>query len=271
MLSTTCNAEYRGKWVPPIIDNPAYIGEWAPKKIPNPNYFEDPHPSRLAPIGAVAIEVWTTNPGFHYDNIIVAKNLDDAWAFADASFVKKQDAEEKKQEEDVAVKLAESERQRMLSGGFKEVVAVYVQKFVTYVAGNRHMTEFFDRVLKFAVDSGITDTGIISMHHLQIIEENATSIIIGFTLVVLIMSLFVCCACVLPAGKVISKSHDEEDSPPGPEQGSPTSGNDADSEAEVNDNDEGRAKDSTGLRQRKVTSTGSKLSPAGKKKPRKDD
>lgn len=45
------NAEYKGKWFAPMIDNPAYKGEWAPRKIANPNYFQDLTPVKsLKPI-----------------------------------------------------------------------------------------------------------------------------------------------------------------------------------------------------------------------------
>merc|ERR1719261_1566773 len=58
-----------GPWSPPKVDNPDYKGPWAPRKIPNKEYFEPKNPSKnLKPVGAVAVEVWTTNGGIAYDN-----------------------------------------------------------------------------------------------------------------------------------------------------------------------------------------------------------
>jgi calnexin len=83
------NPEYKGKWSAPMIANPAYKGVWAPQKITNPGFFEADHPTAkapLAPIGAVAVEVWTMSKGFHFDNIVVANDVAAAQAFADATF-----------------------------------------------------------------------------------------------------------------------------------------------------------------------------------------
>ena len=63
------NPDYKGKWYPPQVDNPAYKGPWAPRKIPNKEFFQPKNPSKnLKPVGAVAVEVWTTNGGIAYDN-----------------------------------------------------------------------------------------------------------------------------------------------------------------------------------------------------------
>ncbi|KAF0688436.1 Aste57867_19952 [Aphanomyces stellatus] len=87
------NPEYRGKWVAPMIENPDYEGEWEPRKIPNPDYFDDPHPARMDPIGAVALEVWTMEEGVQIDNLWFGHNLVEAKKFARATTLKKQKAE----------------------------------------------------------------------------------------------------------------------------------------------------------------------------------
>ncbi len=57
----------------PFIDNPDYIGPWSPKQIENPDYFEDDAPlASVAPIGAVAVEVWAMDGGIVIDNILVS-------------------------------------------------------------------------------------------------------------------------------------------------------------------------------------------------------
>ncbi|RYG68606.1 hypothetical protein EON64_04810 [archaeon] len=68
------NPLYKGKWVPPKIKNPSYKGIWKPRLIPNPNYFEDLQPALSAvSFSALAVEVWTTNAGVHFDNFLIAE------------------------------------------------------------------------------------------------------------------------------------------------------------------------------------------------------
>lgn len=40
------NPDYKGKWVPPMIDNPEYKGEWKPRQIGKSieQYIEDQGP-----------------------------------------------------------------------------------------------------------------------------------------------------------------------------------------------------------------------------------
>jgi len=64
------NPKYKGKWEPPMIPNPDYSGPWQPRQIPNPEHFRDDHPlSKVAPVGGIAIEVWTMSPGISFDNV----------------------------------------------------------------------------------------------------------------------------------------------------------------------------------------------------------
>ena len=66
------NPDYMGEWKRPYIDNPEYKGEWKPKQIPNPDYFEDDEPLKsVAPIGAVALEVWVMDKDIIFDNLLV--------------------------------------------------------------------------------------------------------------------------------------------------------------------------------------------------------
>jgi len=69
------NPDYKGKWFAPYIDNPEYKGVWTPRKIPNPDYFEDDEPLKgVAPIGAVAAEIWAMDPNIIIDNVLVTNN-----------------------------------------------------------------------------------------------------------------------------------------------------------------------------------------------------
>ncbi|KAH3744464.1 calnexin precursor [Pelomyxa schiedti] len=66
------NPDYKGKWSPKMIDNPDYKGPWAPRKIPNPNYFYDSTPLKsLAPIEAIAFELWTMTSDIYFDNLLI--------------------------------------------------------------------------------------------------------------------------------------------------------------------------------------------------------
>lgn len=96
------NPEYKGKWTVPKIDNPKYKGQWAPRKIKNPYFFEPANPPQLPKIGAVAIEIWTTNGGFVYDNFALGRSMADVEPYAkDFYEIKKvQDEVDKKKQAD---------------------------------------------------------------------------------------------------------------------------------------------------------------------------
>lgn len=94
------NPAYKGKWRRPLIDNPSYIGPWSPRKIPNADYFEESHPGRrLAKIEALAVEVWTTNKGIHFDNFVLSHSLSEAFSYAQRTFSAKEKAEEARDRE----------------------------------------------------------------------------------------------------------------------------------------------------------------------------
>ena len=92
------NPDYRGKWVHPMIDNVDYIGEWKAKQIANPEYFsEETHPEAfqtlVAPIGGVAVEIWTMQGGIHFDNIYIGNDIGAAAQWAMESFGNEQEEE----------------------------------------------------------------------------------------------------------------------------------------------------------------------------------
>ncbi len=50
-------------------------GPWAPRKIANPHHFVDDAPlSKLGKIGAAAVEIWTMDMGYYFDNVLVASS-----------------------------------------------------------------------------------------------------------------------------------------------------------------------------------------------------
>lgn len=71
------NPAYKGKWNAPLIDNPAYKGPWAPRKIPNPDYFLDEEPLKhVGKVGGIALEIWTMDNNYYFDNILLASTPD---------------------------------------------------------------------------------------------------------------------------------------------------------------------------------------------------
>ncbi|GFR44212.1 hypothetical protein Agub_g5399 [Astrephomene gubernaculifera] len=70
------NPAFKGAWKPPHIPNPKYKGPWVQKRIPNPDFYTDPEPLRsgVAPIGGVALELWTVDSGYMFDNILLTRD-----------------------------------------------------------------------------------------------------------------------------------------------------------------------------------------------------
>eukprot|EP01033_Poteriospumella_lacustris_P008589 gene8589-6182_t len=107
------NPAYKGKWAPPLVDNPAYKGVWRAKQVPNPAYFEDLTPLQsLSPMTALAVEVWTTNGGVHFDNFVVG-SVKAVEEFTRQTFAKKTVAERAQ---------AKSEQQQNRAEEFKRVM-----------------------------------------------------------------------------------------------------------------------------------------------------
>lgn len=128
------NPLFKGKWTAPLIDNPDYKGPWAPKRIANPDFFTDNSPAKgMAPIGALAVEVWTTNKGFLFDNFLITHSLTEALTFAETTFTPKS-AAERAQEEAAAKESAKKSREEKLRGaatlGFKDRLLTYLSAAV---------------------------------------------------------------------------------------------------------------------------------------------
>merc|ERR1719313_2314401 len=80
------NEEEDGVWTAPMIQNPDYKGKWSARTIPNPDFFEDKTPSDVPKFDAVGFEIWTMQGGIIFDNIVIAKNVGDAFAYATATW-----------------------------------------------------------------------------------------------------------------------------------------------------------------------------------------
>lgn len=88
------NPAYRGKWSPPLVDNPAYKGEWSPRLVPNPAFFESQGVKDLAPITAVAVEVWTMSAGIMFDNFLITSDEEAAHQWTTGTFMVKSAAQQ---------------------------------------------------------------------------------------------------------------------------------------------------------------------------------
>jgi hypothetical protein len=69
-------------------------GPWAPRKVPNPDYFLDEAPLKaIGAIGGIAVEIWTMDEGYVFDDILVANDPAVAAAKREALWVPKKEAE----------------------------------------------------------------------------------------------------------------------------------------------------------------------------------
>jgi len=135
------NPDYKGKWVHPMIDNPDYIGEWKPAQIPNPNYFsEETHPeafkSLVAPIGGVAIEIWTMSAGIHFDNIYIGNDITAAQKWAEDSFGAKDAHEKELRKVEKAAKRHAERLKKYEEGGFSNVLGYYTGEVMDVLTDN---------------------------------------------------------------------------------------------------------------------------------------
>lgn len=111
---TKPNPEYKGKWSAPLIDNPKYKGPWAPRKIDNPEFFNDTAPLKnIGKVGAVAIEIWTMDEGYFFDNVVVTDSVEEAAAIRESTWAPKfaagkAEADKKEKEEEAKAKAEEA-------------------------------------------------------------------------------------------------------------------------------------------------------------------
>ncbi|EFN53144.1 hypothetical protein CHLNCDRAFT_136908 [Chlorella variabilis] len=97
------NPAYKGKWSAPMIDNPAYKGVWKPREIPNPEHNKDPAPlTNIGKVGAAAIEIWTMDDGYFFDNVVVSNSEAEAAEVREKSWAPKKVIEDAKEAEEKA-------------------------------------------------------------------------------------------------------------------------------------------------------------------------
>ncbi len=67
---------------------------WKPRKIANPDYFLDESPlANIGKVGGVAIEIWTMDEGYLFDNVLIANDAAAATAKRDTLWAPKKEAE----------------------------------------------------------------------------------------------------------------------------------------------------------------------------------
>jgi hypothetical protein len=173
-------------------------------------------------------------------------SLKDAWAFADASFSIKSAAEKKVADEEEAKEKEKWENEKINEGGIRGYIEVYLNKIIVYIETNPAL-----KLALMKISSSLA--GVIGPEGVQFVEQYATMIIIGFTAFLVVCTLFIVCAYVVPGGKEdddvapelvdIDNTNETSDAAAGVS----SSGNEADGE---NDEDEKPVK-SEGLKQRK--------------------
>lgn len=105
------NPEFKGPWKAKMIDNPDYKGPWVHPTIPNPDYSEDKELYlRCKDCTHIGFELWQVKSGTIFDNIIVTDSIEEAKAFADATYGKTIDAEKAMFEKIEEEKAAEAKR-----------------------------------------------------------------------------------------------------------------------------------------------------------------
>merc|ERR1712000_126170 len=123
-----------------MIPNPDFKGVWAPRQIPNPAYFRDGAPAKsIAPIGALAVEVWTTNAGINYDNFLITDSKDEAMQLAAETFSAKSTAEQLAEEAEHREARERSREAKLQEGGLRNVMEVYVAYIFDYISENTHL------------------------------------------------------------------------------------------------------------------------------------
>lgn len=131
------NPLYKGKWYPPKIPNPAYKGPWIPRSIPNPTHFVDKNPvDNIAPVTALAVEVWTTNSGVHFDNFIVSDSKDALHKFTAETYRLKYEAEEKLAKDEAKEQRKKERETAYATGSTADKLRAMITTLVEYFTEN---------------------------------------------------------------------------------------------------------------------------------------
>jgi len=131
------NPLHKGKWKRPQITNPAYKGPWKAAQIRNPGFFSDPQPVQtIAPVQAIAVEVWTITAGIIFDNFLIATSINDALKYARETTALKVNTEKEVQKQQETAAKQQSWKQLLESGSYSDLVVHLVQQLSQLVADN---------------------------------------------------------------------------------------------------------------------------------------
>ena len=112
-------------------------GPWKAAQIRDPGFFSDPNPVRsLAPVQAIAVEVWTITAGIIFDNFVIATSITDALKYARETTALKVDVENKAQKQQETAEKQRSWKQLLESGSYRDLVVYQVQQLSQLVADN---------------------------------------------------------------------------------------------------------------------------------------
>jgi hypothetical protein len=70
--------------------------------------------------------VWTTNGGYHFDNFAIGYNLEDAFSFADETFVVKARIEDEQNKKESSEQRKQAREQKLAEGGFVNTLQFYL-------------------------------------------------------------------------------------------------------------------------------------------------
>ena len=90
----------------------------------------------VAPIGGVAVEIWTMSSGIHFDNIYIGNDIIAAQEWAEASFGTKDAHEKRLLKEEAAKKRREERAKRLEEGGIMNVLGYYFGEVGDVLADN---------------------------------------------------------------------------------------------------------------------------------------
>lgn len=103
------NPEYKGDWKAKMMKNPAYKGKWVHPEIDNPDYSPDSEIYAFDDFGRVGLDLWQVKSGTVFSNFLMADDVADASAAAEALLEKMKAEGEAKTKEDDEKKAEEPE------------------------------------------------------------------------------------------------------------------------------------------------------------------
>lgn len=200
------NPDFKGKWTAPLIDNPEYKGPWSPRKIDNPEFFNDTAPlSHIGKIGAIAIEIWTMDKDYYFDNLVVTDSAEDAKKIREEFWRPKHEIEQaafdakQKEEEEKRIK---EEKSQPTADGF---VGTIEANFVSLV----------DKIFASSIIAPYAHTAPLSTVYDFLIEKPMVAIVILSAIFALILVRLVIPSAQNEAAKVeVGQAKKKDITPP---------------------------------------------------------